>query len=170
MAGRLQAVYVKTEKGVLFEIKPYVHIPRSFKRFCGLMCKYRRSTTIFPSSVVYVGLINLICENICIPFVIAAAQLLQKLSITAVGKGEKLLNVIKNPVTRHLPVNSKKIGDNLHLCFFFESNFMIIACLIFEAFSFVGLSYSSDWSVNLCNYVAAANDDSALVFMVYLKC
>lgn len=38
-AGRLQAVYVRTEKGVLFEIKPYVRMPRTFKRFCGLMCK-----------------------------------------------------------------------------------------------------------------------------------
>nr|XP_010936775.1 ribosomal RNA small subunit methyltransferase NEP1 isoform X2 [Elaeis guineensis] len=37
-AGRLQAVYVKTDKGVLFEIKPYVRIPRTFKRFSGLMC------------------------------------------------------------------------------------------------------------------------------------
>ncbi|XP_074582051.1 uncharacterized protein LOC141838464 [Curcuma longa] len=102
-AGRLQAVYVKTEKGILFEIKPHVRIPRTFKRFCGLM-----------------------------------SQLLQKLSITAVGKREKLLNVIKNPVTRHLPVNSKKIG----------------------------LSYSSDKLVNLSNYVATASDDTPLVFVV----
>ncbi|KAG6513276.1 ribosomal RNA small subunit methyltransferase nep-1-like isoform X1 [Zingiber officinale] len=102
-AGRLQAIYVKTEKGVLFEIKPHVRIPRTFKRFCGLM-----------------------------------SQLLQKLSITAVGKREKLLNVIKNPVTRHLPVNSKKIG----------------------------LSYSSDKLVNLSNYVATASDDAPLVFVV----
>jgi hypothetical protein len=43
----------------------------------------------------------------------AAAQLLQKLSITAVGKREKLLNVIKNPVTRYLPVGARKIGKNL---------------------------------------------------------
>jgi hypothetical protein len=42
-----------------------------------------------------------------------AAQLLQKLSITAVGKREKLLNVIKNPVTRYLPVGARKIGENL---------------------------------------------------------
>lgn len=41
-----------------------------------------------------------------------AAQLLQKLSITAVGKREKLLNVIKNPVTRYLPVGAKKIGKS----------------------------------------------------------
>ncbi|XP_072986034.1 uncharacterized protein [Typha latifolia] len=102
-AGRLQAVYVKTEKGVLFEIKPYVRMPRTFKRFCGLM-----------------------------------SQLLQKLSITAVGKREKLLNVIKNPVSRYLPLNSRKIG----------------------------LSYSAERSVNLFDYVAAASDDINLVFVV----
>uniref|UniRef100_A0A804PL46 Ribosomal RNA small subunit methyltransferase NEP1 n=1 Tax=Zea mays TaxID=4577 RepID=A0A804PL46_MAIZE len=67
-----QAVYVRTEKGVLFEIKPHVRMPRTFKRFCGLM-----------------------------------SQLLQKLSITAVGKREKLLNVVKNPVTRYLPVGAR---------------------------------------------------------------
>ncbi|TVU18634.1 hypothetical protein EJB05_34741 [Eragrostis curvula] len=99
-AGRLQAVYVRTEKGVLFEIKSHVRMPRTFKRFC--------------------------------------AQLLQKLSITAVGKREKLLNVIKNPVTRYLPVGARKIG----------------------------LSYSAEKSVNLFDYVAKSNDDEALVFVV----
>ncbi|RCV26803.1 hypothetical protein SETIT_5G275100v2 [Setaria italica] len=38
------------------------------------------------------------------------SQLLQKLSITAVGKREKLLNVVKNPVTRYLPVGAWKIA------------------------------------------------------------
>ncbi|OIW20730.1 hypothetical protein TanjilG_21793 [Lupinus angustifolius] len=74
-AGRLQAVYIKTEKGVLIEVKPYVRIPRTFKRFCGVML-----------------------------------ELLQKLSISAVGKREKLLRTIKNPVTQYLPINSRKIG------------------------------------------------------------
>lgn len=74
-AGRVQAVYVRTEKGVLFEVKPHVRIPRTFKRFSGVML-----------------------------------QLLQKLSITAVGKREKLLRVTKNPVTQHLPLDSRKIG------------------------------------------------------------
>ncbi|KAJ0989099.1 hypothetical protein J5N97_007455 [Dioscorea zingiberensis] len=37
-------------------------------------------------------------------------QLLQKLSITTTGKHEKLLNVIKHPVTQYLPVNSRIIG------------------------------------------------------------
>ncbi|CAL4948709.1 unnamed protein product [Urochloa decumbens] len=102
-AGRLQAVYVRTEKGVLFEIKPYVHMPRTFKRFCGLM-----------------------------------SQLLQKLSITAVGKREKLLNVVKNPVTRYLPVGARKVG----------------------------LSFSAEKSVNLSDYVAKSCDDEPLVFVV----
>ncbi|KQJ94453.1 ribosomal RNA small subunit methyltransferase nep-1 [Brachypodium distachyon] len=102
-AGRLQAVYVRTEKGVLFEIKPHVRLPRTFKRFCGLM-----------------------------------SQLLQTLSISAVGRREKLLNVIKNPVTQYLPVGARKIG----------------------------LSYSSVKSVNLFDYVAKSSDDEPLVFVV----
>ena len=44
---------------------------------------------------------------------VSTVQLLQKLSITAVGKREKLLRVIKNPVTQYLPVNSRKIGEHL---------------------------------------------------------
>jgi len=39
-----------------------------------------------------------------------AVELLQKLSITAAGKREKLLRTIKNPVTQYLPVNSRKAG------------------------------------------------------------
>uniref|UniRef100_R7WBS5 Ribosomal RNA small subunit methyltransferase NEP1 n=1 Tax=Aegilops tauschii TaxID=37682 RepID=R7WBS5_AEGTA len=131
-AGRLQAVYVRTEKGVLFEVKPNVRLPRTCKRFCGLM-----------------------------------SQLLQKLSITAVGRREKLLNVIKNPVTQYLPVGSRKIGENL--CIILEKvkylpvssgklTLMFICCL--------GLSYSADKSVKLNDYVAEFSDDEALVFVV----
>ncbi|XP_068637826.1 uncharacterized protein [Aristolochia californica] len=102
-AGRLQALYVRTEKGVLFQVKPHVRMPRTFKRFSGLML-----------------------------------QLLQKLSVTASGKREKLLQVIKNPVTRYLPVNSRKIG----------------------------LSHSSEKLVQLRDYVTAVSDDVDLVFVV----
>ncbi|ESR34902.1 ribosomal rna small subunit methyltransferase nep1 [Citrus sinensis] len=102
-AGRLQAVYVRTDKGVLFEVKPHVRLPRTYKRFAGIML-----------------------------------QLLQKLSITAVGKREKLLRVIKNPVTQYLPVNSRKIG----------------------------FSYSSEKLVKMRNYVASISDDDNLVFVV----
>lgn len=34
--GMLQ-VYIHTEKNVLIEINPHVRIPRTFKRFCGLI-------------------------------------------------------------------------------------------------------------------------------------
>lgn len=37
-------------------------------------------------------------------------QLLHKLSIRAVGSTEKLLNVIKNPITDHLPTKTIRIG------------------------------------------------------------
>ena len=70
-AGLLK-LYVRTERGVLIDVSPQIRIPRTFKRFCGLM-----------------------------------AQLLHKLSIRASNGPHKLLNVIKNPVTDHLPPNSK---------------------------------------------------------------
>ncbi|XP_075636415.1 uncharacterized protein LOC142608605 [Castanea sativa] len=102
-SGGLRAVYVRTEKGVLIEVKPHARLPRTFKRFSGLML-----------------------------------QVLQKLSTSAVGKREKLLRVIKNPVSRYLPVNSRKIG----------------------------FSYSSEKLVDINKYVASASSDTDLVFVV----
>ncbi|KAK2984407.1 hypothetical protein RJ640_021056, partial [Escallonia rubra] len=103
-AGRIRSVYVRTEKGVLFEVKPHVRIPRTYKRFSGIIL-----------------------------------QLLQKLSINAVGKREKLMRVVKNPVTQYLPLNSRKIG----------------------------FSHSSEKLVDMKDYfsVAAGNDEN-LVFVV----
>lgn len=72
-AGKLQ-VYIITAKGVLVEVNPSVRIPRTFKRFSGLM-----------------------------------VQLLHKLSIRSVNSEEKLLKVIKNPITDHLPTKCRKI-------------------------------------------------------------
>lgn len=46
-AGKLQ-VYVHTTKNVLIEVNPQVRIPRTFKRFCGLMGNF----LIYNSSVV----------------------------------------------------------------------------------------------------------------------
>ncbi|KAG4104178.1 Alpha/beta knot methyltransferase [Neocallimastix lanati (nom. inval.)] len=71
-AGRLQ-VYVHTAKNVLIEFDPRVRIPRTYKRFAGLM-----------------------------------VQLLHKLVIRSVD-GKKLIKVIKNPITDHLPPNCRKI-------------------------------------------------------------
>ncbi|KAL7410299.1 Alpha/beta knot methyltransferase [Mrakia frigida] len=72
-AGRLQ-VYIHTAKGVLIEVNPHVRIPRTFKRFSGLM-----------------------------------VQLLHRLSIRGMNGSEKLLKVIKNPVTDHFPTNTIKL-------------------------------------------------------------
>ncbi|CAA6661295.1 unnamed protein product [Spirodela intermedia] len=102
-AGRLQGLYVKSDDGELIDVKPHVRLPRTFKRFCGLMY-----------------------------------QLKCKKNIHATGNREKLFRMIKNPVTQHLPVNSRKIG----------------------------FSYSSDKLVHLRDYVAAVGDDATLVFVV----
>jgi len=66
-AGLLR-LFVRSEKGVLIEVSPQIRIPRTFRRFCGLM-----------------------------------TQLLFKLSIRASNGPHKLLKVVKNPVTDHLP-------------------------------------------------------------------
>ena len=72
-AGKLQ-IFIHTAKGVLIEVNPTVRIPRTFKRFAGLM-----------------------------------VQLLHKLSIRSLNSQEKLLKVIKNPITDHLPPNCRKV-------------------------------------------------------------
>ncbi|OVF10344.1 putative 18S rRNA pseudouridine methyltransferase [Clavispora lusitaniae] len=72
-AGRLQ-VFIHTARGVLIEVNPSVRIPRTFKRFSGLM-----------------------------------VQLLHKLSIRSVNSEEKLLKVIKNPISDHLPTKCRKV-------------------------------------------------------------
>lgn len=71
--GRLQ-VYIHTTNDVLVEISPQVRIPRTFKRFSGLM-----------------------------------VQLLHKMSIRSVKGHDKLLKVIKNPVSQYVPPNSLSI-------------------------------------------------------------
>ncbi|KAI8322466.1 Nep1-domain-containing protein [Martensiomyces pterosporus] len=71
--GRLQ-IYIHTSNQVLIEINPQVRIPRTFKRFSGLM-----------------------------------VQLLHKMSIRSVNGHEKLLKVIKNPVSQYLPPDALKL-------------------------------------------------------------
>jgi rRNA small subunit pseudouridine methyltransferase Nep1 len=79
-AGRLQ-VFIRTTKNVLIEVNPKTRIPRTYRRFAGLM-----------------------------------VQLLHKLSVRAMlssggeGNGEKLMNVIKNPLVDHLPTTCHRIG------------------------------------------------------------
>lgn len=76
-AGMLK-VYIRTERGVLIDVNPQLRVPRTYKRFAGLM-----------------------------------VHLLHKLSITAVNSNAKLLRVIKNPVTDHLPPGCRKIATSV---------------------------------------------------------
>lgn len=74
-AGKLKGLYVHTAKNVLIQVNPQVRLPRTFRRFCGLM-----------------------------------VQLLQKLSIRATNGPDKLLRVVKGPVTRYFPSDAQRIG------------------------------------------------------------
>lgn len=76
-AGMLQ-VYMHTKSNILIEINPKTRIPRTFKRYSGLM-----------------------------------VQLLHKLSVHATNGPEKLMSVIKNPVTQYFPVGVKKVGTSV---------------------------------------------------------
>ncbi|XP_058116327.1 ribosomal RNA small subunit methyltransferase NEP1 [Anopheles ziemanni] len=71
----LLLVFIRTERNVLIEIDPQTRIPRTFKRFGGLM-----------------------------------VQLLHKFSIKASDTQKRLMRVIKNPVSNHLPVGCRKIA------------------------------------------------------------
>ena len=102
-AGMLQ-VFIRTYNNILIEVNPQIRLPRTYKRFAGLM-----------------------------------VQLLHKLSIHASDGPEKLLSVIKNPVTDYFPPN----------------------CKIF------GLSYSSEKLVNINTAVKdVMKDDNAAVFII----
>lgn len=67
-SGRVQAVYVRTEKGVLFEVKPHVRIPRTFKRFAGIMCKFSCSVFLHLCGVMFILAPAFICEDLCSHF------------------------------------------------------------------------------------------------------
>merc|ERR1712000_64129 len=73
-AERLQ-IFIHTQRDILIEVNPKIRIPRTYKRFAGLM-----------------------------------VQLLQKLSIKAHDSDTgKLMKVIKNPVSKHLPAGARRI-------------------------------------------------------------
>ncbi|KZM23384.1 rRNA small subunit pseudouridine methyltransferase Nep1 [Ascochyta rabiei] len=72
-SGKLQ-IYIQTARNVLIRVSPTVRIPRTFKRFAGLM-----------------------------------VQLLHRHQIRSTLSQEKLIEVIKNPITDHLPPNCRKV-------------------------------------------------------------
>jgi rRNA small subunit pseudouridine methyltransferase Nep1 len=76
-AGHVE-VYIHTAKNVLIRVNPKIRIPRTYKRFAGLM-----------------------------------VQLLHKLKIRSSASDEVLMKVVKNPITKHLPVGALRIGTSL---------------------------------------------------------
>ncbi|XP_055380512.1 ribosomal RNA small subunit methyltransferase NEP1 [Condylostylus longicornis] len=125
-AGLLQ-VYLKTENNVLVEINPQTRIPRTFKRFAGLM-----------------------------------VQLLHKFSIRANETSTKLMKVIKNPITDHLPVGCKKYtmsftGKLVKNCKEFapENNEAIVFVIGAFAHGNVNVDYT-EGSFSISNYPLSA--------------
>lgn len=72
-AGRLK-VYIRTAKNVLIEVHPQTRVPRTIRRFSGLM-----------------------------------AELLEKFKVRGTSGSTPLLKVIRNPITSHLPVGTRKV-------------------------------------------------------------
>jgi rRNA small subunit pseudouridine methyltransferase Nep1 len=85
-------VFVNTEKNVLFSVAPSTRLPRTFKRFCGLMGACRPKGRFSRRSPAL------------------AVQLLQKLSIRASNGPQKLMRVVKQPVSSHLPTSARRVG------------------------------------------------------------
>ena len=43
MAGKLKAVYIRTDEGVLIKVEPNARIPRTLEEFCDMMGEYQIS-------------------------------------------------------------------------------------------------------------------------------
>ena len=89
-----------TQKNVLFRVSPATRLPRTLKRFCGLMgapclpkCTHMAASRLTP-----------LCPS---P---PPVQLLEKLSIRASNGPSKLMRVIKSPVTQYFPPGARRVG------------------------------------------------------------
>ena len=76
-AGLLQ-VYVHTSNNVLIEVNPRIRLPRTYRRFAGLI-----------------------------------VQLLNKLSVHAANGPERLMSVVRNPVTQYFPPGTQVVGTSV---------------------------------------------------------
>ncbi|KAJ1422594.1 hypothetical protein SESBI_12941 [Sesbania bispinosa] len=45
-AGLVGGIYVKIDQGAMFEVKPHVHIPRTCKRFCGVILELLQKSSV----------------------------------------------------------------------------------------------------------------------------
>ncbi|KAL0949840.1 hypothetical protein HGRIS_009874 [Hohenbuehelia grisea] len=95
-AGLLQ-VYIHTAKGVLIEVNPHVRIPRTFKRFSGLMVQ--------------------LLHKLSIRGVNGSEKLLRVIKVCLYSRSTIALpnTFFQNPVTDHLPANTVKLSLSLLL-------------------------------------------------------
>lgn len=97
--------------------------------------------------------------------------LLQKSSVRAKKTNEVLLQVLEEPVTRHLPVNSHIVGGLYYCLILFKANLFVLfwpGC-DFDVSMFLGdagLSYSSEKLVHIDDYVSVMSDSVSPVFVV----
>lgn len=98
-AGYLK-VYIRSTKDVLVDVSSQMRVPRTYKRFAGLMGK---KSSAMSCVLIVVALMRILLLSI-------AVQLLHTLKIRSSDGNQTLLNVIKNPVTKYLPANTKKYG------------------------------------------------------------
>jgi rRNA small subunit pseudouridine methyltransferase Nep1 len=84
-AGRLQ-VFIHTQKNVCIEVNPQCRIPRTYRRFAGLMVQLLHK------------------------FKIVAATGTEQENKTDKASNRVLMKVVKNPIQSHLPLNSVKIA------------------------------------------------------------
>ena len=138
-AGKLR-VYVHSASNVLIEVNPKCRIPRTYKRFAGLM---GASRLVLPSSChCHCRLVDSILGATDAPSYHAlplapptthppkpAVQLLHKLKVRSADGKATLLKVVKNPISRHLPPGCKCYGMSVTGCLY---NPMALACALPE--------------------------------------
>lgn len=130
-AGKLR-VYVHSASNVLIEVNPKCRIPRTYKRFAGLMGAYPVVMSCVPSRAGLVGRSMIDSTDPTQPFPRPppTVQLLHKLKVRSADGKATLLKVVKNPISRHLPPGCKVYGmsvtGNLY-------NPMALACALPEA-------------------------------------
>lgn len=86
-------------------------------------------------------------------------QLLHKLSIRSVNGPEKLLKVIANPITDHLPPNCRKVST------FFQCRQSLTPCA--PHYIYIQIAMSSEVpAVRLSSYLSTLPPDEPLVFFI----
>lgn len=117
-----QGLYVHTSRNVLLQINPKVRLPRTFKRFCGLMVQLLQKLSIRatngPDKLMRVRVWGS-CGFLLTCTLADTSWRHQQLRLSAATWPSKakcqrdtapLHQVIKGPVTKHLPAGARRVG------------------------------------------------------------